>query len=78
LHDKLLRIVENTQDFIIDDLWPDSTITLDEIVTQLLDEHAHKLAEKIRNSKELRDFTDDHMSDCNAAADFIDPEVSNG
>jgi hypothetical protein len=40
------------------------------------DRHAHELAEKIRNSEELRDFTDDHMSDCNAAADFIDPEVS--
>jgi hypothetical protein len=43
-----------------------------------MDAYAHELAESIRNSKELRDFTDDHMSDCNAAADFIDPEVSNG
>ena len=46
-----------------------------QIVTNLLNEHAHELAEKIRNSKCLRDFTDDHMSDCNAAADLIDPEV---
>lgn len=30
-------------------------------------------AELIRNSPELRDLTDDHMSDCNAAADLIDP-----
>lgn len=35
----------------------------------------HKAAEKIRNSKKLRDYTDDHMSDCNMAADLIDPEV---
>lgn len=30
-------------------------------------------AELIRNSPELRDLTDDHMGDCNAAADLIDP-----
>lgn len=30
-------------------------------------------ADFIRNSPELRDLTDDHMSDCNAAADLIDP-----
>ncbi|MFF9525383.1 hypothetical protein ACF1DV_25890 [Streptomyces achromogenes] len=35
----------------------------------------HEAAERIRNSKRLRDYTDDHMSDCNAAADLIDPEV---
>jgi hypothetical protein len=40
------------------------------------DAYAHELAEKIRNSEELRDYTDDHMDDCNAAADLIDPEVS--
>lgn len=44
-------------------------------VSGLLDDYAHELAEEIRNSDELRDFTDDHMSDCNAAADLIDPEV---
>jgi len=37
--------------------------------------YAHELAEKIRNSDELRDLTDDHMSDCYAAADLIDPEL---
>jgi predicted RecB family endonuclease len=31
-------------------------------------------AEEIRHSKKLRDYTDDHMSDCNMAADLIDPE----
>lgn len=36
--------------------------------------HAHELAEKIRNSESLRNLTDDHMGDCNAAADLIDPE----
>lgn len=44
---------------------------------RLLDAYAHELAEKIRNSKELRDYTDDHMGDCNMAADLIDPEVLN-
>lgn len=39
-----------------------------------LDAHAHELAERIRNSEELRNLTDDHMHDCNAAADLIDPE----
>lgn len=37
--------------------------------------HAHMLAEKIRNSESLRDLTDDHMNDCNAAADEIDEEI---
>ncbi|MGV9546835.1 hypothetical protein [Streptomyces ardesiacus] len=46
-----------------------------EFARRFLDEHAHALAEKIRNSKRLRDYTDDHMSDCNMAADEIDPEV---
>lgn len=45
------------------------------LLGHVLEEHAHELAEKIRNSEELRDFTDDHMSDCIAAADFIDSEV---
>jgi hypothetical protein len=40
----------------------------------VLNEHAHQLAEQIRNSEQLRDYTDDHMSDCNMAADLIDPE----
>lgn len=40
---------------------------------QLIDNFAHALAEQIRNSEELRDYTDDHMSDCNMAADLIDP-----
>ncbi|WNI28638.1 hypothetical protein [Streptomyces sp. ITFR-6] len=31
-------------------------------------------AQKIRNSDRLRDYTDDHMSDCNEAADEIDPD----
>ncbi|WP_435613275.1 hypothetical protein [Streptomyces sp. bgisy159] len=37
---------------------------------------SHLNAERIRNSKRLRDYTDDHMGDCNMAADVIDPEVS--
>ena len=44
------------------------------VVNSVLDEHAHELAEKIRNSKELRDLTDDHMHDVNAAANLIDPQ----
>lgn len=42
---------------------------------EVLWDHANELAERIRNSEKLRDYTDDHMSDCNMAADFIDPEV---
>lgn len=41
-------------------------------------QHAHVLAERIRNSSELRGWTDDHMSDCNKAADLIDSEVKFG
>lgn len=32
-------------------------------------------ADLIRNSEELRDLTDDHMGDCYAAADLIDPTL---
>lgn len=52
-------------------LW-DSYTTNDKNV--FIDAFAHELAEQIRNSDRLRDVTDDHMSDCNAAADVIDPE----
>jgi hypothetical protein len=41
-----------------------------------IDAFAHELAEKIRNSERLRDYTDDHMGDCNEAADEIDPEIT--
>jgi hypothetical protein len=41
----------------------------------VLREHAHQLAEAIRNSKQLRDATDGHMHDCLMAADLIDPGV---
>lgn len=44
-------------------------------LNDLLDAYAHELAEEIRNSERLIEYTDDHMSDCNAAADLIDPEV---
>lgn len=36
----------------------------------------HEAAERIRNSERLRSYTDDHMGDCNAAADEIDPEAT--
>ncbi|MFJ3588600.1 hypothetical protein ACIQUY_04830 [Streptomyces sp. NPDC090231] len=39
-----------------------------------LDRHARALAERIRTSDRLRDYTDDHMSDMNEAADEIDPD----
>lgn len=45
------------------------------VADAILNTHARELAEKIRNSEELRDLTDDHMSDCYAAADLIDPEA---
>ncbi|GAA3018524.1 hypothetical protein [Streptomyces fulvorobeus] len=46
------------------------------LAEHILARHAHELAEQIRNSGRLRDITDDHMSDCNAAADEIDPEAT--
>lgn len=51
----------------------DCELTKQDRWQQVRDEHARELAERIRNSEELRDLTDDHMSDCNAAADLIDP-----
>ncbi|WP_327379423.1 hypothetical protein [Streptomyces sp. NBC_01212] len=35
----------------------------------------HEAAEAIRSSAYLRSYTDDHMSDCIEAADFIDPDL---
>ncbi|MFJ6237962.1 hypothetical protein ACIQH0_28230 [Streptomyces griseus] len=35
----------------------------------------HEAAERIRNSERLHNYADDHMSDCNAAADEIDPDL---
>jgi hypothetical protein len=46
----------------------------EQIAKAMLAEHAHELAERIRNSEELRDYTDDHMGDCLMAADLIDPK----
>ena len=54
-------------------LWDNYTA---DVKTAFIDAFAHELAEKIRNSEELRDRTDDHMGDCNAAADLIDPECT--
>ncbi|MFF4834068.1 hypothetical protein [Streptomyces sp. NPDC001315] len=47
----------------------------DHAARTVLDQHAHELAEQIRNSEQLRDATDDHMSDCLMAADLIDPKA---
>lgn len=69
-------------DELFDELWSMAyRITGDkpkamEFARDFLDRHAHFLAEKIRNSDRLRSYTDDHMSDCNEAADEIDPEVA--
>lgn len=56
----------------IENLWDRSTP-----VGPLLDayerEVLRKAADRIRGSEELRNLTDDHMRDCNAAADLIDP-----
>lgn len=46
------------------------------ILDELLAAYAHELAEQIRASEYLRDWTDDHMGDCYATANFIDPEVT--
>ena len=47
----------------------------EDVADEILNLHAHELAEMIRNSKRLRDYTDDHMSDVYEAADEIDPEA---
>lgn len=47
----------------------------EDVADEILNLHAHELAEKIRNSKRLRDYTDDHMSDMYEAANEIDPGV---
>lgn len=47
----------------------------DKKYTRIMQAFGHEFAEKIRNSERLRDLTDDHMSDVNAAADEIDPEA---
>lgn len=52
-------------------LWDNYTIAQK---SRFINDFAHELAEQIRNSESLRNLTDDHMSDCNAAADLIDPE----
>jgi hypothetical protein len=71
-----------TEDDLFEELWSmEYRITGDKPKAQafarsFLNQHAHALAERIRNSKRLRDYTDDHMGDCNEAADEIDPEVS--
>lgn len=43
---------------------------------RMVDDVLHEAAERIRNSKRLRDYTDDHMSDCYEAANEIDPEAT--
>jgi hypothetical protein len=43
VYDKLLRILENTSDFTLDDMWPDKDVPLDQIAAELLDEHAREL-----------------------------------
>lgn len=45
------------------------------VADEILNQHARELAERIRNSEELRDLTDDHMGDCDAAADLIDVPI---
>jgi hypothetical protein len=52
-----------------------SHATAEELVRAALDAERHDAAEEIRNSVALRDLTDDHMGDCNAAADLIDRGV---
>ncbi|MFJ3084382.1 hypothetical protein ACIPJG_32145 [Streptomyces halstedii] len=43
VYDKLMNILENTQGFILDEMWPDRDVTLDQIAGQLLNEHAAEL-----------------------------------
>lgn len=52
-------------------LWDNYTVAQK---NRFINDFARELAEQIRTSPRLRDLTDDHMSDCNAAADEIDPD----
>ena len=70
--EKLVKYVEDAIHF---DNWPsdEEIVEVRKTAEKEVDAFAHELAEQIRNSEELRDLTDDHMGDCYAAADLIDP-----
>lgn len=43
VYDKLLTILEFTSSDVLDDMWPDTEVSLDQIAAELLDEHAWEL-----------------------------------
>lgn len=43
VYDKLMTILEFTLDSVIDDMWPDKDMSLDQIAGELLTEHAKEL-----------------------------------
>jgi hypothetical protein len=56
LHELLLHILSYTSSNIIDELWPDDEITFADIAEEILDRHAHQLAEKQRaHTRQMND-----------------------
>ncbi|MEU5166813.1 hypothetical protein [Streptomyces mutomycini] len=49
VYDKLMNILDNTQGFILDEMWPDSEVTLDDIALELLCDHTRELVDYIRD-----------------------------
>ena len=71
--EKLLDILNHTPSHIVDEMWPDDPITLDGIAGLLLSEHAHELAEQIR--EEARQYGEEDAFAMKLAAKLIDPKV---
>jgi hypothetical protein len=58
LHELLLTILDHTSTDVIDELWPDNETTLADIAQQILNQHAHELAEQQRTH--TRKMNDPH------------------
>ena len=46
VHELMLLLLDFTDSELIDDLWPDDELTLDDIAGLILDEHARELGVK--------------------------------
>jgi hypothetical protein len=71
VREKLLDLLEHTSSDVPDEMFPDVELSLDDIAGLLLDEHAHELAERIRNVDERLMVG---YRDRDVLADLIDPE----
>lgn len=80
VREKLLDLLEHTSSDVLDEMFPDVELTLDDIASLLLGEHAHELADQIR--AEVAPLAVFRSEDMHALvkygrrmADLIDPEV---